>query len=160
MKFLADGMLGKMTRWLRILGCDVKYYKDIDDEILINLAEEEDRILLTCDIQLYRRAHKLGKDVFLIRGQNEIEKLAKLAQYYNFKLKIVAEKSYCPKCNGKIRSIPKNEVEDNIPKSTSRFFKNFWICTCCRQIFWQGSHWERITRKLIQAERARTLLFK
>jgi uncharacterized protein with PIN domain len=150
-------MLGKMTRWLRILGCDVKYYKDIDDEILINLAEEEDRILLTCDIQLYRRAIKLGKDVFLIRSQNEIEQLAKLAHYYKFKLSIVADKSRCPKCNGKIRSIPKSDVEDEIPKLTSKFFKKFWICTRCKQIFWHGSHWENITNKLIQAERVRTL---
>jgi len=152
LRFLADGMLGKLTRWLRMLGCDVEYFNDLDDDELIKLAMDEKRILLTRDTQLYRRALVKGAEAFLAEGRTEPERLAELAQRFGFKLEVNVEDSRCPKCNTKISPVSKDEIRDKVPPSTSRFYDDFWICPDCGQIYWQGSHWKKIHRTLSQAK--------
>ncbi len=152
MRFIADGMLGKLTRWLRMLGCDVTYFNDLEDNSLIKLAIEEERILLTRDTQLYRRASVKGAKAFLVQGRIETERLAELAQRFGFKLEVDIEVSRCPKCNAGINPVSKDEIRDRVPPSTSRFYDDFWICPDCGHIYWQGSHWRKIHRTLSQAK--------
>ncbi|MCS7120308.1 MAG: Mut7-C RNAse domain-containing protein [Nitrososphaerota archaeon] len=151
MKFLADGMLGKLSRWLRMLGCDVEYYNNLDDEELIQTAAREGRILITRDAELHRRASILGLQSYLLKGQNEVERLAEVARRFGIKLEIDVDRSRCPKCNILLRSVKKEEIIDRIPDSTSRFYNNFWICPNCGQIYWQGSHWSKIKNTLLKA---------
>ena len=151
MKFLADGMLGKLTRWLRMIGCDVKYFNDLDDEELINISIKENRVLLTRDIELFRRAVSKGADAFFVKGRNEIEKLAEISEHFNVKLEINVENSRCPKCNARIRPVSKSNVEGKVPPATFRIYNEFWECPCCGQIYWQGSHWKKINRTLFEA---------
>ena len=66
MKFLVDGMLGKLTRWLRMLGQDVLYSVQLGDSELLELAKKEDRILLTKDFELYKRATGRGLDTYYV----------------------------------------------------------------------------------------------
>ncbi|RLI37570.1 hypothetical protein DRO55_01065 [Candidatus Bathyarchaeota archaeon] len=148
MRFLVDGMLGKLTRWLRMLGYDVEYHNALNDEELIAIAGREGRILLTRDLDLYQKAKNRGLNALLIKGRNEAEKLAELAKTLKIRLEIDTAISRCPKCNSKIRPIKKEEIIDRIPESTSRFYDEFWICTKCGQIYWHGSHWRRINETL------------
>jgi len=74
-KFIADGMLGKLTRWLRMLGQDVTYSAQFEDEELIVTAKKEHRVLLTRDSELYQRAVAKGVDAFCVDGRTEPEKL-------------------------------------------------------------------------------------
>ncbi|MEM2914677.1 MAG: DUF5615 family PIN-like protein, partial [Candidatus Bathyarchaeia archaeon] len=83
MKFLADGMLGKLTRWLRLLGCDIEYFHDADDEKLLKISTEENRVLLTRDYQLYRRASTHGVATFYVNGHTEVERLAELSEHFH-----------------------------------------------------------------------------
>jgi len=152
LKFLADGMLGKLTRWLRMIGCDVKYFNDLSDEELINISIEENRILLTRDIELFRRALSRGAAAFFVEGRNEIEKLAEISEHFDVKLEINVEKSRCPKCNARIRPVSKEEVKERVPPATFRFYSEFWECPSCGQIYWQGSHWRKINRTLLEAK--------
>jgi len=152
LRFLADGMLGKLTRWLRMLGHDVEYFIDMPDDQLIKTAIEEGRVLLTRDIQLYRRASINGVKAFLIGGRTEIDKLVELAQHFGFRLDVDVNVSRCPKCNTKINPISKEEVKDKIPQLTSRLYDDFWMCPSCGQIYWQGSHWKKISRTLSKAK--------
>jgi len=71
LKFLTDGMLGKLTRWLRMLGLDVEYTGSMDDKELIQEAKKENRILLTRDVELYRQAVAKGAEAFLIENPNQ-----------------------------------------------------------------------------------------
>jgi len=151
LRFLADGMLGKLTRWLRMLGHDVEYFNMLDDDELIKVARSERRILLTRDIRLYQEASMKGIEAFLIQGKTEYEKLAELARKYKFKLEIDTSNSRCPKCNSRIRPVSKEEVLDRIPKSTSKFYDEFWECPNCGKVYWRGSHWKRINKTLSQA---------
>jgi len=160
LKFLADGMLGKLTRWLRIIGCDVKYFNDLDDEELISISVKENRVLLTRDTELFRRAISKGAAAFFVEGRDEIEKLAEIGKHFNVNLEINVENSRCPKCNARIRSVSKSAVENRVPPATFRFYDEFWECPRCGQIYWQGSHWKKINRTLLEARNRMEILKK
>lgn len=154
LSFLADGMLGKLTRWLRMLGQDVEYTDSMADKELIQKAKKTNRILLTRDLQLFQRAIARGAEAFLIEGTNEAENLASLAKRFRFKLEIDLKISRCPKCNTQIRSVRKDSVIDRIPETTSTYYSEFWECPNCEQIYWRGAHWKRIEKTLREARRA------
>jgi len=153
-RFLTDGMLGKLTRWLRMLGHDVEYTGSTDDKELIKKAKEENRILLTRDVELYRQSVAKGVEAFLIDNPNQTANLANLAKRFNFKLEVSMEASRCPKCNSKIRAVPKASIADKIPSSTSSNYDEFWQCQGCGQIYWRGAHWKRIEKTLTEAKKA------
>jgi len=155
LKFVADGMLGKLTRWLRILGHNVKYSNKLDDSQLITTAKKERRILLTRDVELYQQATAKGVDAFYIDGRTEAEKLAKLTQRFNIKLEVDLTVSRCPKCNTRVKSLPKEKAADKVEKTTFSHYNEFWQCPKCGQIYWQGAHWARIRRTLETAKEIR-----
>jgi uncharacterized protein with PIN domain len=149
-KFIADGMLGKLARWLRMLGHDVEYSSKLDDAQLIVAAKKEQRILLTRDLELYKQATAKGVNAFYLEGKTEAEKLAHLAKRFNIKLDIDMTISRCTKCNTLVKPISKEKAEGRIEKSTFSHYNEFWECTKCGQIYWQGAHWARI-RKTLEA---------
>ncbi len=154
LKFLTDGMLGKLTRWLRMLGQDVEYTGSMADKALVQKAKKTNCILLTRDLQLFQRAIAKGAEAFLIESTDEAENLASLAKRFKFKLEIDLKISRCPKCNAQIRSVHKDSVVDRIPEATSTYYNEFWECPSCKQIYWQGAHWRRIEKTLREARKA------
>ena len=152
MKFLADGMLGKMTRWLRMLGQDVQYSVQLGDSELLALAKKENRVLLTKDLELYQRAIAKGIDALYLEGKTESERLAELAKRYSLPLAIDMEKSRCPVCNTKLKEMPKELLSGEVEKNTFIYYDKFWKCPNCGQVYWQGAHWEKISNILNEAQ--------
>lgn len=152
LRFVTDGMLGKLTRWLRMLGHDVAYSSSLNDEQLIEIAKGERRVLLTRDLQLYQQATTQGVDSFFVEETTEAKKLAGLAKRFNLKLEIDITTSRCPKCNTQIRLVPKEKVVGRVPKTTASYYHEFWECPGCGQIYWQGAHWKRISKTLREAK--------
>lgn len=148
-------MLGKLTRWLRMLGHDVNYFRSADDKKLVELAKQEKRILLTRDHELVQQAVSSGAEAVLVEATEEADKLAFLAGRFGFKLEIDLTFSRCPKCNALIEFVAKEEVADRIPEATSKHYNEFWRCTGCGKVYWQGAHWKRIKETL---EKARSKL--
>lgn len=148
MRFLLDGMLGKLARWLRLLGQDVTYSVEFDDAELLELAKKENRVLLTKDFELYKRAIGRGLDTYYIEGKTESDRLAEVAKRYSLQLTIDMDKSHCPACNTKLKTIPKEEVQGELEKNTFLYYDKFWKCPNCGQIYWQGAHWEQINKTL------------
>ena len=155
MKFLLDGMLGKLSRWLRMLGYETVYEKDRSDIDLLATAKRDSLILLTSDEELYRTASIRGLESFLIQGRTEPERLAHLARRYNLTLRIDPKDSRCPTCGSPIRETPKAEVEGSVPPATFKVYSTFWVCTNpkCAKIYWQGSHWKKIGQTLEMAKK-------
>lgn len=151
LRFVTDGMLGKLTRWLRMLGHNVKYANDSHDKALISIAKTEERILLTRDLELCRQASSQHADVFLVEGESEVERLAALSQRFSLNLELNPYASRCPKCNAKIQPVAKDKVAGKIPPTTRTFYQEFWECPRCGKIYWQGAHWKRIMDTLKQA---------
>lgn len=153
MRFIADGMLGKLTRWLRMLGHDVTYYRSLDDDKLVEVALSEKRVLLTRDHTLHKQAATRGVDAVLVEAGDEAEKLADLAKRFGFKLEINLSISRCPKCNTTIEAVSKETVIGEIPEATSIYYDDFWKCPGCGQVYWQGAHWKRIEQTLEEAKK-------
>ena len=152
LKFLADGMLGKLARWLRILGHDVTYFRSVDDKNLIKSAKSESRILLTRDQELVQQAINKGLNIFFVKGTENGEILADLANWFGFNLEIEISVSRCPKCNMSIRLVSKESVLQEIPELTALNYNEFWKCIGCGQIYWKGGHWKLIKKTLEEAK--------
>jgi uncharacterized protein with PIN domain len=148
LKFIADGMLGKITRWLRLLGHDVKYSNRLDDAALIAAAKKEKRILLTRDFELHKQAIAKGIIAFYVEGETGEEKLAEIAKRFDIDLSVDMAISRCPKCNSRVRPFSKEKVAAEVEKSTFAHYEEFWKCRKCGQIYWQGAHWKGIRREL------------
>lgn len=148
MEFITDSMLGKITRWLRMLGYNIKYFRSIDDKQLIKYAKTEHRTLLTRDRELYQQAIKQEITAFLVEGATEAEKLANLAKQFDLKLEFDVKVSRCPKCNTRIKTIPKDRIVSRVHKRTLSSYSEFWECPGCEQIYWRGAHWKRINETL------------
>jgi uncharacterized protein with PIN domain len=152
-KFIADGMLGKLVRWLRMLGQDVTYSTQLGDEELMTLAEKEQRVLLTRDTELYKRAIAKGIVAFYVEGRTEAEKLAELAERFDFSLTIDLKRSRCPKCNTRILLTPKEQLAGKVEKNTFTYYSEFWKCPTCGHVYWQGAHWKGILATLEEAKK-------
>lgn len=151
MKFLADGMLGKLTRWLRMLGQDVIYSVQFEDAQLLECSKKEQRVLLTRDFELYRRAIARGIDSFYVEGKTESERLADVAKRYEVSLVIDMDTSHCPICNAMLRAAPKEQLSSELEENTFTYYNKFWRCPNCGQVYWQGAHWKQITKTLKEA---------
>ncbi len=152
MKFLADAMLGKLARWLRMLGHDVTYSVQFRDNELLELAKTECRVLLTKDLELYKRAISRGLDAFYVEGKTESSRLAEVAKRYGLPLEIDMDKSHCPICNTPLKAASKEQLKDKLEPNTYTYYDKFWRCPNCGQIYWQGAHWGQITGTLTEAQ--------
>ena len=155
MRFVLDGMLGKLTRWLRMMGHDALYLNDAKDQELVASAIRENRILLTSDVALYRRAIARGAETFLVKGKTEAERLAELAERFKLDLSVDTSESRCPACGSVLNAASKEEVSGRVPETTFKVFDEFWACSNpdCGKVYWQGSHWENISAVLEKARK-------
>ena len=157
MKFIVDGMLGKLTRWLRMMGHNVKYTNKLDDAQLIAIAKKEKRVLLTRDLELYQQATAKGVQAFYVDGKTEAERLAQIAKKFGISLEIDMAVSRCPKCNAQVKPTSKENVKGKVEETTFAHYNEFWECPKCGQIYWQGAHWTRIRRTLEEAKKLKEI---
>ncbi len=145
-------MLGKLARWLRMLGQDVIYSTQLSDNELLDLAKVEIRVLLTKDFELYKRAVGRGLEAFYVEGKTESARLAEVTKRYGLTLTVDMDKSHCPICNTKLQTVPKEQLKDKLEPNTYTYYDKFWRCPNCGQVYWQGAHWKQITKTLTQAQ--------
>ena len=147
MKFLADAMLGKLAEWLRIFGYDTVSAADlsiVDDDYLLDMAEDEGRVLLTKDKELFHNAQKEGIQAVLVEGDDVEHQIADLVRRKIIELREVPSLERCPRCNGLLKPVKKSEVRGLVPMGVYMSHDEFWICTNCGQVYWKGSHWKRM----------------
>lgn len=150
MHFLLDGMLGKLARWLRMMGYEATYLNNYGDRDLLLIAKRDSLTLLTSDQELYRTAVGRGIETFLVEGRTEAERLAALAERYNLDLRIDTRISRCPVCGTLLKETPSSQVKDLVLPATFKVYKTFWVCSNpeCHKVYWQGSHWKKIEQTL------------
>ncbi len=153
MRFLVDGMLGGLARWLRILGQDVRYDATAKDNDLLRIAHEESMVLLTRDEELYQRAIAKKITSALVVGETEEERLAQIARIFGVHLDVNMAGTKCPECGSDLKETSKNDVADIIPQASLRLYNHFWKCTDqnCGKVYWIGSHWNQIRQTLEEA---------
>jgi uncharacterized protein with PIN domain len=145
MKFIVDGMLGRLAKWLRILGYDTTYSPHLDDDQLVRQARAEGRLLLTRDRGLARRR---GLQCLLIESDHLEEQLGQIL----VELALTGEHPFsrCPACNTPLHRVEKPELEGRVPPHIFRTHKDFRLCPHCDKIYWPGTHWARMQEKLAE----------
>lgn len=146
MRFIADAMLGKLAKWLRILGYDTVYYSGGDDEGIVLVAAAEDRLILTRDTRLVKR---LARDRHLfIRDNDSMAQLAQVVSELGLDAPGEGFLTRCTVCNGALDSVDKAEVRGLVPEYTFSDANVFLRCPSCGRLYWEGTHKVRILARL------------
>lgn len=144
-RFIADSMLGKLAKWLRLAGVDVEYEKDIADEVLIRRAISEDRIILTRDRSIERR--KGTKGYLLIRSDHLTEQIIEFIRVFELDT-LESAFTRCIRCNTLLEEVSKDSLTDKVPLYVRETQNEFRRCKSCGRIYWAGTHRENAQRFL------------
>ncbi len=145
-KFIADEMNGDIARWLRIIGFDCIYLKgDKLDDKLIEIADKENRILLTSDKELFKKAIYRGVETHYIEQVRLEEKLKKIVDKYNLNEYIPKLEYRCPICNQKL--VKATNIK-KVPPKVKEKHKIILYCKNCDKYYWRGGHWKKINKIL------------
>lgn len=141
-RFVLDAHLGKLARYLRMLGFDTLYGNDWEDHILANLSGRDDgRILLTRDIGLLKR--KMITHGYFVRETRPRLQTREILRRFDLRGMIIPFRR-CVHCNGEISPVKKKDITDKVPAGVLRDFDEFVRCTDCQRIYWKGSHYDRM----------------
>ena len=142
-------MLGRLARWLRVLGYDVDYSNRYEDNQILDLARRDGRIILTRDTGLQSRAGSL--DCLLIRSDSYREQVRQVLD--TCALHDASPFSRCLDCNHPLEDVDKETVFEQIPPFVYLTHDRFALCRSCGRVYWHGTHAENI-----EAQIARWLL--
>ena len=146
MKFIADRMLGKLAKELRMLGHDTIYYQGDDLHQLIHMARHDGRVILTRNTKLIPRNPE--DRIFKVTEDNPHNQLRQLIE--KGPVPLVAEKFFCRclLCNVLLDQIPREKAEGNVPDFVFHQQKEFFQCPQCRRIYWPGTHQKNMQKLL------------
>jgi uncharacterized protein with PIN domain/sulfur carrier protein ThiS len=151
--FILDTNLGRLARYLRLLGFDCLYQNDFDDDTVARLAAGEQRSVLTRDrALLQRKIITRGYFVREVRPRCQVREVLKRFDLY----RLVKPFTRCTRCNGTLEAVDKQAVAERLEPKTRKYYVSFRICTACGQIYWQGSHHERTLRLIQELTRKET----
>ncbi|MFG1934662.1 Mut7-C RNAse domain-containing protein [Mycobacterium sp. NPDC048908] len=136
-RFVVDVNLGRLARLLRLLGFDVWWSSDAEDQTLVDVGLAEQRILLTRDRPLLKR-RAITHGLF-VHSQDAEEQTLEVLQRLHLSQRL-APFTRCMKCNNTLATVTKGEVIDRLQPLTRKYFEDFSRCTGCGQIYWAGSH--------------------
>lgn len=144
MKFVADRMLGKLARWLRVIGQDVAYGPHLSGYGLVRMARREGRLILTRDRGLVR---KNPPDYLMIESDRFREQLKQVVSAC--KLDPLKEAfTRCVECNGELQSVTKDAVEGKVPPYVFSTQEKFSLCPACRRVYWPATHQQKMLEEL------------
>jgi uncharacterized protein with PIN domain len=150
-RFVLDNHLGRLAASLRLLGIDSAYRNDIQDEELAQVSSLEGRILLTRDRRLLMRA--IVSQGYCLRSLQPRQQILEILGRYDLSAQIQPF-SRCSRCNELLQPVPKETVLEQLQPLTRRYFDEFSRCPGCSQVYWQGSHIERIQANITELIRA------
>ncbi len=143
-----DLNVGRLVKWLRVMGYDALFVPEADDGELLRLAGEEGRIVITRDRNIMQRrgvtsgrvkALLVTSDDFRRQMQQVIEVLG---------LGVQNSFSLCVECNVPLRYIEKHLVKERVPQFVYGTQSHFYVCPTCDKLYWRGTHWRNMHREL------------
>jgi uncharacterized protein len=148
-RFVLDVHLGTLSRRMRLLGLDTRYATEATDDDLVELADAEDRVLLTKDRGLLCR--RVPRHAAYVRGSSADQQIADVLDRF---APTLAPFTRCTSCNGRFRAVPKAEIRDGLKPGTARSYEEFAQCLACDQVYWRGAHARQLDALVSAAEAA------
>ena len=146
-RFLLDSHLGRLAAYLRMSGFDCLYNNDYHDDEIAGILAEDARILLTRDRRLLMR--KVVQYGYCLRSLEPPQQLTEVVRRFDLADKI-RPFHRCLRCNHPLQPVSKETVLDRLEPLTKIHFDEFHLCPACDQVYWKGSHYERM-EKLIES---------
>jgi uncharacterized protein with PIN domain len=140
-RFVADVHLGKLARYLRLLGFDTVYERALDDEGIARRAHDEHRIVLTRDRGVLKR--KMVTHGYTVRSRDADAQLLEVVEAFDLRRR-VAPFTRCLRCNGAVRSVEKDSVARELPPHTRETYDRYRKCESCGSVYWSGAHSRRL----------------
>lgn len=153
--FVVDTNVGKLARYMRMLGFDALYDNHFADEEIIRISKEESRVILTRDLGILKN-NAVSRGYYL-RAQDPWEQLREVSQRFDL-ISSISPFSRCMECNGVLDRVEKHLILEHLDDETRDIFDEFYQCDSCRKIYWKGSHYEHmlaLIEGLIERESSR-----
>jgi len=149
LKFIVDNNVGKLAKWLRIMGYDALFFNGSDDSRMIATALAEGRVILTRDTQIVKRrvvtsgrlkAILITSDEPELQMHQVVDSLNMDCQFRPFTI--------CLECNQPLEERSKQQVKDLVPPYVFQTQSQYMECPACHRIYWRGTHWQAMTERL------------
>jgi uncharacterized protein with PIN domain len=141
-KFILTRELGRLAKWLRILGFDAAYFHQDKISSLIIQSLREERIILTRNQRLPKTR---GLSIVFLQSEELEKQLPEVLKALQIKPDPAIMFTRCTLCNAGLKPIAKEEVRDKIPEYVYQTQNSFLTCPGCQRIYWQGTHWGNVT---------------
>ncbi len=150
-KFIVDTNVGKLVKWLRMMGYDTLFFNGSDDSNMIATALAEGRVILTRDTQIMKRrvvASGRLKAIFIQSDEPELQ-MRQIINTLGLDCQF-RPLAICLECNQSLLERSKQQVKDLVPPYVFQTQSQYMECPNCHRIYWRGTHWEAMTKKLEQ----------
>jgi uncharacterized protein with PIN domain len=149
MRFIADHNVGKLARWLRMMGYDSLFFDGSDDSQMVAQAMAEGRVILTRDTEIMkRRLITRGRlRAVLIESEEPERQIRQIMDTLDLKRQF-RPFTLCLECNQPLLERSQEEVKERVPPYVYKTQSQYMECPVCRRIYWRGTHWEAMTRRL------------
>jgi hypothetical protein len=146
MKFICDVMLGRLAKYLRIAGFDTAYSRSLLKTVLIQIAEDEKRIVLTRRTEAI--AIKTPSSYYFVNSNYPHEQLKEVINTFNLHLDKARFFTLCLLCNSTLNGVDKSSVRGMVPDYVFTTIDDFSQCPTCKKIYWKGTHYNNMLQKL------------
>lgn len=148
-RFIVDHNVGKLAKWLRMMGYDSLFFNGDDDSQMVRQALAEGRMILTRDAGIMqRRVVNNGRlKALLIESEEPERQMRQLVTTLDLNKKLNPF-TLCLECNYPLVARSREEVKDRVPPYVYKNQAQYMECPACHRIYWRGTHWEAMTRKL------------
>jgi len=149
LKFIVDNNVGKLAKWLRIMGYDTLFFNGSDDSRMIATALAEGRVILTRDTQIVRRRVVTNGQlkVILLKSDEPEQQMHQVIDTLNLDCQF-RPFTICLECNQPLLDRSKQQVKDLVPPYVFQTQSQYMECPACHRIYWRGTHWQAMTKKL------------
>ena len=150
-KFIVDQNVGKLARWLRMMGYDTAYFDGENDSYLVRQALFEGRIILTKDAEIMKRRVVTTGHIkaILVTGDEPEEQMRQVITALELDC-YHQPFTLCLECNESLEERSKEEVRERVPPYVFKTRDQYMECPACHRIYWRGTHWEAMLRRLEQ----------
>lgn len=153
-KFVLDVHLGKLAKYMRMLGFDIFYKNNLLDEEIIEISLKEKRAVLTRDKGILKNK-KITRGYF-VRNTDGAKQLTEVTERFHLQNEI-KEFTRCIECGETLHPIAKEKIVERLPANVKNFYDEFSYCKKCDKIYWRGSHAEKM-QKVIEKIKSKKIL--
>jgi uncharacterized protein with PIN domain len=147
MRFVCDGSLGGLARWLRAAGYEAAWREGLTGEALLREARGTAAVVLTSDHEVFLRREVVSGRLPALPVSSRLS-LSDQLRHVLRTLALPLGRPRCMACGGVLEVVPKEAVRERIPPRTARWKDEYFVCRGCGRLLWQGTHWERIAARL------------